>query len=302
MGRKPQRRSKGFTLVAALLLLLLLSGVAVGLMYMVNGESRMGGSDMNYNIAYYAAESGMEKLTADLASLYESAQTPTTNSVTNLANFPPTTLGSMNFTETVTWTPSNPADPTSPPVTSWNTISSGANQGLKALIIPYTLNVNATQPGSNVSANITRNVEVALIPVFQFGIFAEGDIDYFAGPAFTFKGRVHTNGNLFLAEGPGNTLTLRDKVTAVKEVIRQRLSNGAALTLASTHDGTVRVATSTNASMISEPGKALPEDARVWNAQADFSGPQKPAEKRPLTAWEKYAQVLLLANELIFVD
>jgi len=105
MGRKPQRRSKGFTLVAALLLLLLLSGVAVGLMYMVNGESRMGGSDMNYNIAYYAAESGMEKLTADLASLYESAQTPTTNSVTNLANFPPTTLGSMNFTETVTWTP-----------------------------------------------------------------------------------------------------------------------------------------------------------------------------------------------------
>jgi len=62
MGRKPQRRSKGFTLVAALLLLLLLSGVAVGLMYMVNGESRAGGSDMNYNIAYYAAESGMEKL------------------------------------------------------------------------------------------------------------------------------------------------------------------------------------------------------------------------------------------------
>jgi len=104
MGRKPQRRSKGFTLVAALLLLLLLSGVAVGLMYMVNGESRMGGSDMNYNIAYYAAESGMEKLTADLASLYESAQTPTTNSVTNLANFPPTTLGSMTFTEKVTWT------------------------------------------------------------------------------------------------------------------------------------------------------------------------------------------------------
>lgn len=224
MGRKPQRRSKGFTLVAALLLLLLLSGVAVGLMYMVNGESRMGGSDMNYNIAYYAAESGMEKLTADLASLYESAQTPTTNSVTNLSNFPPTTLGSMNFTETVTWTPSNPADPTSPPVTSWNTISSGANQGLKALIIPYTLNVNATQPGSNVSANITRNVEVALIPVFQFGIFAEGDIDYFAGPAFTFKGRVHTNGNLYLASG--STLALFDKATAFGNIVTDRLENG----------------------------------------------------------------------------
>jgi len=223
MGKKPHRRSEGFTLVAALLLLLLLSGVAVGLMYLVNGESHMGGNDMNYNMAYYAAESGMEKLTADLASLYQSAQTPTTNSVTNLTNFPPTTLGSMNFTENVAWVPSNPADPTSPPVTNWNTISSGANQGLKALIVPYTLNVNATQPGSNVSANITRNVEVALIPVFQFGIFAEGDIDYFAGPTFTFKGRVHTNGNLYLASG--STLALFDKATAFGNIVTDRLEN-----------------------------------------------------------------------------
>ena len=223
MGNKPHRNSKGFTLIASLLLLLLLSGLAVGLMYMVNGETRMGGNDMNYNVAYYAAESGMEKLTADLATLYQAAQTPTTNSVTNLTNFPPTTLGNMTFNESVNWTPSQPGNPNSPPVTAWNTISSGANQGLKALIVPYTLNVNATQPGSNVSVNITRNVEVALIPVFQFGIFADGDIDYFAGPAFTFKGRVHTNGNLYLASG--STLALFDKATAFGNIVTDRLEN-----------------------------------------------------------------------------
>ena len=54
--------------------------------------------------------------------------------------------------------------------------------------------------------------------------------------------------------------------------------------------------------MVSESGKPLAEEARAWNAKSDFSGPKKPPEKRPLTAWEKYAQVLLLANELIFVD
>ena len=37
-----------------------------------------------------------------------------------------------------------------------------------------------------------------------------------------------------------------------------------------------------------------------WNAKSDFAGPQK--ERKPLTAWEKYAQVLLLSNELMFVD
>ncbi len=39
-----------------------------------------------------------------------------------------------------------------------------------------------------------------------------------------------------------------------------------------------------------------------WNARSDFSGPQRAPEKRRLSPWEKYAQVLLLANEVMFVD
>jgi Tfp pilus assembly protein PilX len=249
MGKKPLRRSKGFTLVAALLLLLLLSGVAVGLMYMVNSESHIGGNDINYNMAYYAAESGMEKLTADLAALYQSSQTPTTAAVRNLTNFPPTGMTAMNYTESITWTPADPLNPNGPPQTSWNTISSGSNQGLKALIVPYTLTVNATQPVSNASANITRNVEVALIPVFQFGVFADGDIDYFAGPAFTFKGRVHTNGSLYLASG--STLTLFDKATAFNQIITDRLENGHPAS--SGYTGTIYVPNASGGCDVSQP-------------------------------------------------
>ncbi len=40
--------------------------------------------------------------------------------------------------------------------------------------------------------------------------------------------------------------------------------------------------------------------AEAFNAKADFAGPQK--EHQPLTPWEKYAQVLLLSNEIMFVD
>jgi hypothetical protein len=271
MGKKPQRHSRGFTLIAALLLLLLLSGVAVGLMYLVDGENRAGGNDMNYNKSYYAAESGMEKLTADLATLYQAAQTPTTNSVTNLTNFPPTSLGSMNFTEQITWTPSDPNNPNSPPVTNWNTISSGANQGLKALIVPYTLNVNATQPGSNVSVNITRNVEVALIPVFQFGIFAEGDIDYFAGPAFTFKGRVHTNGNLYLASG--STLALFDKATAFGQIVTDRLENNHLTS--SGYTGTIYIPNVSGGCDVSQPATHCL--ASTTNNPASWSGGIPPA-------------------------
>ncbi len=37
-----------------------------------------------------------------------------------------------------------------------------------------------------------------------------------------------------------------------------------------------------------------------WSAQNDFDGPAKPVKS--LNAWEKYAQVLLLSNEFIFID
>jgi hypothetical protein len=71
---------------------------------------------------------------------------------------------------------------------------------------------------------MNRTVEVALIPAFEFGVFCDGDCDYFAGPNFNFGGRVHTNGSLFLASG--SNLTFTDKIAAVGEVVTDQLENG----------------------------------------------------------------------------
>jgi len=40
--------------------------------------------------------------------------------------------------------------------------------------------------------------------------------------------------------------------------------------------------------------------ARQWSAKEDFSGPKE--MPKPLDAWEKFAQVILMSNELVFVD
>jgi hypothetical protein len=204
------------------LVLALLSGIAISLLFMVQGAGQVGNNDLETNRAYYGAESGMELLTANLAALYQQSQSPTPAQLTALANNPPTNsmISSMNYQESVTWTP----DANGNPKASVSVISSGTNAGLTAEIIPLTLKVSATRPGG-ASVNMTRGVEVALIPVFQFGVFSDSDLSYFAGPNFNFAGRVHTNGNLFLAEGNGNNLILDDKVTAVKEILRDRLAN-----------------------------------------------------------------------------
>ena len=71
-----------------------------------------------------------------------------------------------------------------------------------------------------------RTMQTVAIPVFQFGIFSDNDLSFFAGPDFNFGGRVHTNQNLYLAQGDGTTLLMSDRVTAVGEIVRSHLSNG----------------------------------------------------------------------------
>ncbi len=228
-------RSRGFTLIAALLVLALLSGIAVSLLFMVQGAGQVGGNDLETNRAYYGAESGMELLTANLAALYQSSQAPTPAQITNLTNNPPdsTMISGMNYQESITWTP----DANGNPAARNGVISSGSNAGLTAEIIPLTLKVAATRLGG-ASVNMTRGVEVALIPVFQFGVFSDSDLSYFAGPPFAFQGRVHTNGNLFLAANSG-PLIVDAKVTAVKEIVRDRLANN--YTAAGAYQGDVYV-------------------------------------------------------------
>ncbi len=233
MGER-QNSSQGFTLLAALLILVLLSGVAAGLLFVVTNESRIGGNDLESNLAYYGAESGMEKLTADLSSLYTQFMIPSNAQIQNLTNFPPTPamVSGMNYTESITY----PTDANGNPVTGWNTVSSGSNQGLYAEIIPMTLQVIATRPGG-ASANMTRKVEVALIPVFQFGVFCGYDCSYFPGPNFSFGGRVHTNQNLFLAAG--GDLVFNDKLAAFQQIVMDQLENGHATTTG--YGGTVYI-------------------------------------------------------------
>jgi Tfp pilus assembly protein PilX len=213
--------SKGFTLIAALLIMVMLSGVAAGLLFMVTNEARMGGNDMESNLAFYGAESGMEKLTSDLSSLYSQYQVPTNTQIQNLTTAPPTAamVPNMGFTETITY----PLNSSGEPVSSWNTVSSGSNQGLYAELIPMTLQVIANRP-AGAEINITRNIEVALIPVFQFGVFCGYDCSYFAGPNFAFGGRVHTNQNLFLASGAN--LVFNDKISAYQQIVMDELENG----------------------------------------------------------------------------
>ncbi len=222
------RRENGIALITALLVLLLISSIMVGLAWMVMTDQKLGGNNADRDTAFYGAESGLESLTAALNNQFDLNYNLSAADINKLMTTPPVDVPNIQFlTPTggngydISFTP-DPANGGNP-LAANHTILSGTYAGLVGLLTPYTLSVTArTAEGSEV--RLQRVVQTAAIPVFQFGIFSDTDVDFFAGPDFNFGGRVHTNGNLWLAEG--GTLKLSDKVTAVGQIIRTNLENG----------------------------------------------------------------------------
>ena len=240
-------REKGMALITAMLVLVLISAIIVGFSWAVMTDQTMGGATNTRQKAFYAAEAGMEQLTANLNNLFDQNYSPTgaqVNALAGAANVP--NIPGTSFVDPDVGTPGSgysitfQKDANGNPVAVNDTITAGTYQGMQGLVTPYTLSVIA-QGATGGEVKLQRVVQTVGIPLFQFGIFSQTDLSFYAGPNFDFGGRVHTNGNLYLAEGNGDTLTLGDKVTAVGEVIRTNLSNG--WPTATNYTGTVDVLT-----------------------------------------------------------
>ncbi|HXC42199.1 MAG TPA: hypothetical protein VNY51_01610 [Candidatus Dormibacteraeota bacterium] len=236
---KQMRRDSGIALLTTLLLMLLMSSLLVGFVLLISSGQKLSGYNNDYSKSFYAAEAGMEKLTADIGTLFDTNYSPSGAQISALTTNPPA-LSGINYVQyngangyNITF----PTDANGNPLATNNVINSGSYEGMTALQTLYTLNVTArTTSGSEVK--LQRTTQTVGIPMFQFGIFSATDLSFFAGPVFSFGGRTATNGNLFLAANPG-PLTLSEPVSAFLNVIRTNLSNG--YSTSSSYNGTVNV-------------------------------------------------------------
>jgi hypothetical protein len=244
-------KEAGVALLSAMLILMLMSALLIGFMAMINSDQAASGVNRDQTQAYAAAHAGVEKLTADLGQLFQANFAPTGAQVNALAatGQEPTLSGiqylspsgstgyRITFTDNVGANGLAPADGNPDTPVNGTPINAGPYQGLTGLITPYTIEVTSRTTGG-AEVRMRREMQTVAIPVFQFGIFSENDLSFFAGPNFAFGGRVHSNQHLFLKQDSGNTLTLQDRVTAVGEIIRTHLANG----VTGTHTATVRMA------------------------------------------------------------
>src|SRR5258705_257358 len=258
-GETTMRKQSGIALITTLLLLLLMSAMVVGFMLLVTEGQRLSGMDRDQLRAFYGAESGMEKLTADLGTLFGTTYAPTGVQVDAIALNPPvlpssTGVSYLDVLGNSTYSISYSKDNNGNPLAQFAQIRSGSSafQGMSALETSYTLTV-AARTNTGGEAKLLRTTQTVGIPLFQFGIYSDTDLSCFPGPNFDFGGRVHTNGNLLLDSGgpagatPAQTgsaqLWLRSPVTATKDILRDCLSNSNPESVNGRHPGSVEITT-----------------------------------------------------------
>ena len=234
-GRHARADERGMALIAALMVMMLVSAVLVGFTSMVIADQQASGLNRDQTQSYAAAHAGLEKLTSDLGDVFLGGNySPNAAVLAGLEAAPPAIDGFV-------YAAPGQADGTGYRVmaqpTTTRQVPSGPFQGLIGLVTPYEITVTArSRTGSEV--RMRRTMQTVGVPVFQFGIFSENDLSFHAND-YAFGGRVHSNANIFISSVGGTTLTLSDRVSAVGEIVRTHFSNGRS---AAAYNGTIRMA------------------------------------------------------------
>lgn len=199
---------RGFALEATLIVLVLISllvGASVAGYVMVQ---RAGSVDYRGTRVTYAAEAGADAVISQLAQNM-------TDGILSSADLASITLPSLSgFTFA---TPTVTAVGATVP----RTITYGPFSGLVGLNQQIDIGITATDPANN-RAEVVVTANAQSIPLFQFGVFYNEDLEIHNGPTMEFAGWVHTNANLYLTPGSTNYTNFHDLITTPDSLFWQR--------------------------------------------------------------------------------
>lgn len=106
----------------------------------------------------------------------------------------------------------------------YSVITGGPFSGLFAGRDHYRLSTTVTDP-NGIEVELARNVIANRIPIFQFGIFYDDDLELFRPPLFSFGGRVHSNRHFFLSPGDQGVY-FDSRITAAGHIVTESWRTG----------------------------------------------------------------------------
>jgi hypothetical protein len=188
---------RGIALIGVLIALFFLSALVATLATKVVLDTQLQGTYAQSIVGFHAAESALNRGMGEFRQKFLDYLVPTGS------DFNPRAFewSARNVTYQLVEKPGNPRNVTIP--------AGQLFAGLNSLEYGYTVRAKAVnQTNGDEEASVGAEFLVGNIPLFQFVAFYDRDLEILPGPTMSLRGRVHTNGDLYL--GSGNTLTIED--------------------------------------------------------------------------------------------
>lgn len=222
---KGRSRERGVVLIATMMLVALMLAVLGAYHTITNVETGGVRYSKGSSNGFYSAEAGLNLRADEIRSIFVGYNRPSgvSPSLTN-----PCTGGNLGsgdyacrkftFNNRDVWTyiiedSGNPKILTIPPGERY--------QNLNAQEYDYTAKAETTNRVGAKEALLELQFKTRLVPLFQFAIFYNKDLEILPGPNMTLQGPVYTNGDLYLYSNNG-TLAIHGQTMAAGSIYRGR--------------------------------------------------------------------------------
>jgi len=195
----------GFALVVGLIMLVLVGFLGMTALRTSDTDKDITANQVHRTQSFYLAEAGSERVAAEIIRSFERfgrAPDPLPSGAFDYGN------GYSSFSTTDL----GPA--------SVENLTTGAYAGLYGLVKAFEVNSVGRLSGDPQQVEISLVVQDALVPVFQFAVFYEHDMEFHPGADMTITGRMHSNGDMYL--GANTTLNIDSYVTAAGDILASR--------------------------------------------------------------------------------
>ncbi len=260
MSNKKSKQN-GSAIVIALLIMVLLMGFVALAISRTNSETVSAANDAAESRSFEAAQASLEIMTRNFDKIFDFKLNPVQADLDNIKAQKPPDFTEYTFDQRIEKTKN----------TQQVVLTGGDYQGLRSTRDEWELKTTATDT-TGVEVELRRRYFNDRIPIFQFGIFYEDDLEFHPGPRFDFGGRVHSNRNLFMMAG--NELLFSSKVTTVGEVFTDVARNG---NYTWADNVKIKNASGTNVRLYKNMGSVLKDTA---NGAPVFTDPDMPVVYR----------------------
>jgi hypothetical protein len=212
---------KGTAIVLALFVLALMSVFVALAVSRTTSETVAVSNEASEARTLYAAQGSLETMTRNFNKVFETRLNPLQTDIDKVEDG--TIIPGLSQAQGGQYTFDNKAIKATdarPTV-----LNGGDYSGLVSIQDNWRLRTVATNQQDGTQIQLTRNILNNRIPIFQFGVFYNDDLELFNGPTFAFGGRVHSNRHFFLHPS-ANGAFFDSRVTAAGHIVTQIKRNG----------------------------------------------------------------------------